>query len=209
MLRGRRGLARCAGNPPHDNVMRGLARMFASFSLGGARPGGEAMRRLAMAIPALLLFAADALAISRYDTNTMSCARVNGSARCRRRGDPAISRAEQSVASALRPLCPRQQLLQSQPARHADVGAVGRQQELSRPQMHQGEQRRRQSLEHRTEKACPGLDPGGIRFSDCSDAQPESGSLIPLTAQSWRMRAAARSGSASRRALSARRKISA
>jgi len=35
------------------------------------------MRRLAMAIPALLLFAADALAISRYDTNAMSCARVN------------------------------------------------------------------------------------------------------------------------------------
>ena len=33
------------------------------------------MRRLAIAIPALL-FAADASAISRYDTNTMSCARV-------------------------------------------------------------------------------------------------------------------------------------
>ena len=34
------------------------------------------MRRLAIVIP-VLLFAADALAISRYDTNAMSCARVN------------------------------------------------------------------------------------------------------------------------------------
>ena len=33
------------------------------------------MRRLAITIPALL-FAADASAISRYNTNTMSCARV-------------------------------------------------------------------------------------------------------------------------------------
>jgi hypothetical protein len=33
------------------------------------------MRRLAMIVP-VLLFATDALAISRYDTNAMSCARV-------------------------------------------------------------------------------------------------------------------------------------
>jgi hypothetical protein len=49
--------------------------MFASFALAVFNLEAKTMRRLAITIPALL-FAADASAISRYNTNTMSCARV-------------------------------------------------------------------------------------------------------------------------------------